>query len=104
MLGISGVVFANLKGTRSSRWLREAGWFLPDLGGWQYSGPLTWAIGRFSIPKPPGQNFTIAFSLEECAPFVSLSSIFNQNQSINSGFAVDVWRPNQFATGTDAFT
>jgi hypothetical protein len=27
------------------------------------------------------------------ALFASLSSIFNQDQSINSGFAVDVWRP-----------
>jgi hypothetical protein len=30
--------------------------------------------------------------------------VFNQDQSINSGFAVDVWRPTHFATGTDAFT
>jgi hypothetical protein len=31
-------------------------------------------------------------------------SVYNQGQSINSGFAVDVWRPNPFGTGTDAFT
>jgi hypothetical protein len=41
------------------------------------------------------------FSLEEWAPFASLSAVFNQGESIDSGFAVDVWRPNHFSTGTD---
>jgi hypothetical protein len=104
LLVLSGVVIANLEGNSGSQWLQETLSFLPDMAGPQNSGPLNWAIGRFSIPRPPGQNFSIAFSLEEWAPFASLSSIFNQDQSINSGFAVDVWRPNHFATGTDAFT
>jgi hypothetical protein len=104
LLVLSGVVMANLQGNSGSQWLYETMSFLPDMAGPQNSGPLNWAISRFSIPKPPGQNFSIGFSLEEWAPFASLSSIFNQGQSINSGFAVDVWRPNHFATGTDAFT
>jgi hypothetical protein len=104
LLVLSGVVMANLEGNSGSQWLHETLSFLPDMAGPQNSGPLNWAIGRFSIPKPPGHNFSIGFSLEEWAPFASLSSIFNQDQSINSGFAVDVWRPNHFATGTDAFT
>ena len=104
LLVLSGVVIANLEGNSSSQWLHETLSFLPDMAGQQNSGPLNWAINRFSIPKPPGQSFSIGFSLEEWAPFASLSSIFNQDQSINSGFAVDVWRPNHFATGTDAFT
>lgn len=104
LLVLSGVVIANLEGNSGSQWLQETLSFLPDMAGPQNSGPLNWAINRFAIPKPPGQNFSIGFSLEEWAPFASLSSIFNQNQSINSGFAVDVWRPNHFATGTEAFT
>jgi hypothetical protein len=103
LLVLSGVVIANFLGN-SSQWVYDTLSFLPDMAGPQNSGPLNWAIGRFSIPKPPGQSYSIAFSLEEWAPFTSLSSIFNQGQSINSGFAVDVWRPNHFATGTDAFT
>jgi hypothetical protein len=103
LLVLSGVVIANFQGN-SSQWVFDTLSFLPDMAGPQNSGPLNWAIGRFSIPKPPGQSYSIAFSLEEWAPFASLSSIFNQGQSINSGFAVDVWRPNHFATGTDAFT
>jgi hypothetical protein len=42
--------------------------------------------------------------VQQWAPFASISSIFNQNQSINSGFAVDVWRPQPFGSGTDAFS
>jgi len=93
LLVLSGVVFANLEGNSSAQWLQETLSFLPDMAGPQNSGPLNYAINRWSIPKPPGQNFSIGFSLEEWAPFASLSSIFNQDQSINSGFAVDVWRP-----------
>jgi hypothetical protein len=104
LLVLSGVVIANLEGNSGSQWLHETLSFLPDMAGPQNSGPLNWAIGRFAIPKPQGQNFGVGFSLEEWAPFASLSSIFNQDQSINSGFAVDVWRPTHFATGTDAFT
>jgi len=104
LLILSGVVIADLEGNSTSQWLRETLSFLPDMAGPQNSGPLNWAIGRFGIPKPSAQNFRIAFSLEEWAPFASLSSVFNQGQSINSGFAVDVWRPNHFATGTDAIT
>src|ERR1700748_2484703 len=74
LLVLSGVVIANLEGNSSSQWLHETLSFLPDMAGPHNSGPLNWAIGRFSIPKPPGQNFTIEFSLEEWAPFVSLCS------------------------------
>ena len=104
LLVLSGVVIANLEGNSTSQWLHETLSFLPDMAGPQNSGPLNWAISRFSIPKPPGQNYSIQFSLEEWAPFASLSSIYDQDQSINAGFAVDVWRPNHFATGTDALT
>ena len=104
LLILSGVVFANLEGNSGSQWLHETVSFLPDMAGPQNSGPLNWAIGRFGIPRPPGQNVTVGFSLEEWAPFASLSSIFNQDQSINSGFAVDAWRPTHFQNGIDAVT
>jgi hypothetical protein len=103
LLVLSGVVMANLKGAGAD-WLRETVSFLPDMAGPNNSGPLNWAIGRFSIPRPTNPNYKVVFSLEEWAPFASLSSIFDQNQAVNAGFAVDVWRPTHFATGTDAFT
>jgi len=32
---------------------------------------------------------------------VSLGSVFDQGPSVNAGFAVDVWRPNHFESGTN---
>jgi hypothetical protein len=32
------------------------------------------------------------------------SAIYDQAQSIDAGYAVNVWRPNHFATGVDAFS
>ena len=99
-LTLSGVAMVNLEGNSGSTWRQETLSFLPDM-----SGPLNWAISRWGIPKPPNtSSYNIAMSLVEWAPFVSLSSIFDQSQSINAGFAVDVWRPTPFGTGTDAIS
>jgi hypothetical protein len=111
LLVLSGVVLAGLKGDNSGDWNRETVSFTPDMAGpddpASTSGPLNWAISRYSIPKPPGSpgaQYLIRFSVEEWEPFVSLSSIFNQGQSINSGFAVDAWRPNHFGSATNVLT
>jgi hypothetical protein len=42
--------------------------------------------------------------VEEWSPFVTLNAIFNNGESIDSGFAVDTWRPNSFGTGTNVLT
>jgi hypothetical protein len=111
LLVLSGVVLANLKGDNSGQWNSQTVSFTPDMAGPDdpsaTSGPLNWAIGRYSIPKPagsPGVQYFIRFSVEEWAPSVSLSAIFDQDQSINAGFAVNAWRPNSFGTGTDLLT
>jgi hypothetical protein len=102
LLVLSGVAIVDIKGNSTAQWLREIVSMRPDL-----NGPLHYAISRYAIPIPPGIdgiNYIKGFQLEQWAPFAALSSIYNQGQSINSGFAVDVWRPNPFETGTDAFT
>ena len=111
LLVLSGVVFANLKGDNSGQWNQLTVSFLPDMAGaddpTSTSGPLNWAISKYSIPKPPGSagaQFRIRFSVEECSPFVSLGSVFDQGQSINAGFAVNDWRPNHFESGTSVVT
>jgi hypothetical protein len=104
MLFLSGVVIANFKGNSGAAWLNETMSFIPDMAGPSNSGPLNWAISHYPIPRPPGNpgsNYNIVFSLEEWAPFASLSQIFDQDNSVNSGFAVNTWRPNHFETGTD---
>ena len=111
LLVLSGVVIANLKGDNSGGWNHQTVSFIPDMAGpddpTAVSGPLNWAISRYSIPRPPGSvgaQYLVRFSLEEWSPFVALGSIFDQAQSINAGFAVDDWRPNHFDSGTDVTT
>ncbi len=106
LLVLTGVVLANLRGDDS--WNSQTVSFIPDMAGPDdpsaTSGPLNWAINRHSIPKPPGSagtEYLIRFLVEEWAPSVSLSAIFDQDQSINAGFAVNAWRPNSFGSGTD---
>jgi hypothetical protein len=49
-------------------------------------------------------EYNVGFQLDLWSPFASISSIFDQNQSVNAGFAVDDWRPSHFGSGTDAFS
>jgi tetratricopeptide (TPR) repeat protein len=100
LLVLSGVAIVDLKGVTASEWRRETVLLRPEL-----TGPLRYAINRYQIPTPPGDEgltFTAELQVEQWAPFAALSSMLNQHESINSGFAVDLWRPNPFATKHDA--
>jgi hypothetical protein len=84
---------------------------MPDMAGSDApgatSGPLNWAIQRWRIPRPPGaqgSQYLIRFSVEAWAPFVSPNAMLNLGESINSGFAVDTWRPNSFGAATNVLT
>lgn len=102
LMVMSGVALLGLKGSSTSQWRRETILIRPDI-----EGPMKWAIGKYGIPTPPGTsgaNFWTAFQVEQWAPFAAVSSIYNKDESDNSGFAVDVWRPNPFNFGPDAFS
>jgi hypothetical protein len=100
LLVLSGVVLVGLKGQTSGDWLRETIRFMPDV-----LSPLNYAISRYGIPVPtstvPGVNFIPQFQAEQWAPFASPSSMYDAHQSIDAGYAVDVWRPAPFRTITD---
>lgn len=102
LLTLSGVAIVNFQGNSEAQWLHETLILEPTV-----VDPMNYAIATHSIPPPPGtegNGYALAFQVEQDAPYASINSVFNQGQSINSGFAVDVWRPNHFGTGTDAFT
>jgi len=102
LLTLSGVAMVNLQGNSGEQWLHETLILLPTV-----VDPMHYAIATHSIPKPAGaegNQYDLTFQVEQGAPYASISAIFNQGQSVNSGFAVDVWRPNQYSTGTDAFS
>ncbi|MGA9581543.1 MAG: M23 family metallopeptidase [Allosphingosinicella sp.] len=100
-LVLSGVVLVDMKGVTTAQWRRETLLIAPDL-----RAPIKFAGQRFGVPLPnlDDSAFHSNFQVEQWAPFSTLSSVFNANQSINSGFAVDVWRPNPFFTATDLAT
>lgn len=97
LLVLSGVVILDLKGN-SSQWLRETVLIHPHM-----IPPLTHAINQYNIPTPP-DGYTPRFQVEQWVPHAGLGSIFNRQHSVNSGFAVDVWRPNPFDTDIDVLT
>lgn len=100
ILHLSGVAIPNIEGASSADWRRETLLIAPDL-----RAPLNHAIDSFSVPRPAGKEglqYTVQFQVQQWAPFAAISSIFDQNQSVNAGFAVDVWRPSPFGTVTDA--
>jgi hypothetical protein len=107
LVNLTGVIEANFKGNSSSQWRNDTVSFLPDMALDQHgnsAGPLAYAISHYGIPTPPPGQFEIGFTLEQGAPYVSLSAIYDQAQSIDAGYAVNVWRPNHFDTRTDFFT
>jgi Peptidase family M23 len=99
VLVLSGVAIIDLKGISSAQWLHETVSIRPNL-----IGPLDQAINEGGIPRPPGVQglqYLTGFQVDQWAPFAGISSIFNAGESNNSGFAVEVWRPNPFVTHTD---
>jgi tetratricopeptide (TPR) repeat protein len=97
LLVLTGVAMATVKGESGAQWKHQTVSMRPSL-----LGPLQYAINTYGIPIPQGAALT--FQVEQWAPFASLSSIFNQDHSVNSGFAVDLWRPNPFNSATHAVT
>jgi hypothetical protein len=101
LLTLSGVAIVNLEGNSTSEWLHATLLLEPIV-----LDALHYAIGLHSIPVPAGTEgveYTVAFQVEQLAPIASLSAIYDAQQSINAGFAVDTWRPNHWGSGIDAF-
>lgn len=97
LLVLSGVAIVDLEGNGST-WLGETARILPDL-----FGPMEHAISKHQIPTP-AESHRLRFQVEQWVPHVTPSSMFNQGHSVNSGFAVDRWRPNPFESDEDVAT
>lgn len=100
-LVLTGVASLDMKGVSSAQWRRET-----LLMGFELRAPIQFAASRYGVnlPQLPEGDFAYNFQVEQGAPHSGLASIFNQDRSINSGFAVDAWRFNPLFTGTDLFT
>jgi hypothetical protein len=102
LLVLSGVAIVTRRGKTSDDCPRDEIRIRPDM-----RGPLDFAISRYGLARPQGTeglNYEAGFQLRQWSPFAGLSSAFDQDQSVNGGFAVDGWRPSPFASGPDAFS
>jgi hypothetical protein len=93
---MNGVAIVNVQGATTGNWLRDQLLISPNLGT-----ALTPALARYSIPPVTGA--TPWMQVESSIPFATLSSIFDQHQAVDMGFAVDRWRM-QTRPGTEAGT
>ena len=101
----NGVALVDMKGQSPATWYRDQLLISPNLF-FGMGGALIPALSRYSIPGPPGtpgRDWVPWMQVENWYPFATLSSIFDQNQAINAGFAVDRWIP-QSRPGTEAVT
>ncbi len=99
-LVLSGIVMAPLKGT-GNQFLRETMAFIPNM-----ASPINWAINRHSVPRPPGTqsaDYDVVFQVEQWAPHAAVSSSSNKGHAVDSGCAVDLWRPSPFIAKIDVF-
>jgi hypothetical protein len=81
-LVLSGVAVFTFQGQSAADWRRDSLRLAIDL-----KGPIQ-ASGRSA---PPGRE--LKFEVEQWAPFATMNSIFDQNESVNGGYAVDAFRP-----------
>lgn len=93
---MNGVAIIDVKGQANGDWFRDQLLISPNLGT-----ALTPALARYSIPPVAGA--TPWMQVESSIPFATLSSIFDQHQAIDMGFAVDRWQM-QTRPGTEAGT
>jgi hypothetical protein len=94
---LTGVVVVDFAGNNANDWRRDTLWIYPDI-----QSPLRFAINRFSIPTPIGDDIAPGLELDQWAPFAAVSSTFSREQgTVDAGFAVDDWRPHPFFKGTD---
>ncbi len=94
---LTGVAIVDLRG-EIGRWRHRDLVIYPDI-----VAPLSYAGQRAGIDLPPPEgvdkSYAYALQLEQWAPFVTPASMLNEGHSIDSGFAVDTWRPAPFWTG-----
>lgn len=101
IFGLSGIALVDFTGTSNETWRHEQLLISPNLGS-----ALLPALTRYAIPTPagtPGRDWAPWIQVEDSLPLATLGSIFDANESINAGFAVDGWTM-QLRPGTEVGT
>ena len=82
---MNGVALITVHGQPNGDWFRDQLLISPNL-----STALIPALARYSIPPVTGA--TPWMQVESSFPFATLSSLFDQHQAVDMGFAVDRWQ------------
>jgi hypothetical protein len=94
-LTLTGVAVIDFQGDNPHDWTRATLTILPDV-----IAPLNYAITTYGIPHPGA--YTPVIELDLWAPFAAVSSSFERETgTVDSGFAVDTWRPTHFIPTPD---
>lgn len=99
LLILSGVAIIDFKGNSTNAWLNNTVSLKPDV-----LPAILHACEKHRIPFPREEFsplYDIGFHVEQSAQFSGLSSIYNDNVSNDSGFAVDSWSPAPYKFGND---
>ena len=100
ILMLTGVAVVELKGSSSNAWKFGTVVIKPDL-----DPPISHACAEHGVPRPPDAGVNEAkFHVEQIVQVTGLSSIYNDNESNDSGFAVNSWGPYGWATEQDMLT
>lgn len=90
LLFLTGVAIVDLQSTLANDWRHETLFI-----GVPLRGPLGRAVSDYRIARPPGvegNQYVLAFQVEQAAPFAAPSAIFNPGSSVHAGYAVDDFR------------
>ena len=102
ILVLSGIAEVEFKGSSEDNWRFTTVRIMPDI-----VAPIQRACDDHQIARPegePGQTYLVNFHVEQWVQYAGLSSIYNENESNDSGFAVNTWRPHPFFNARDFFT
>jgi hypothetical protein len=100
LMVLSGEVALTEVTGNGPNWFQQTVEFSPNM-----SVPLEAAIEQYSIPTPPPTNVnsTVCFALQHWTLFITLNSIYDQDQAINAGFSANTWTAN-LGNSVDVFT
>lgn len=102
LLILSGVAVFEFKGQSPNNWLTSTVVIRPDL-----TAPILHACDVHGIMLPRENTeplYNVDFEVEQYALSGALASIYNDNVSNDSGFALNEWRQGPYRWGRDVFT
>ena len=98
VLILTGVAVIDYQGV-NSEWASDTVLLQPDI-----FAPVFYAVDKYQFSIPADVRYTPQFEVDQYALHATLSSIYNKDESVNAGYAVDNWQAHPFVKDTDVIT